>query len=357
MENNNIVKYEIIDDLPDKQKAKNQLATIKAFQDTVRTELKAGQDYGKTFDYAKKPSLYKSGAEKIIMILGLKSFFSIEEKIENHGMGYFFYSIKCQLVKNGEVITEGLGSCNSKESKFILKEKKNKKTGKVYYTPTEEDQKTYSFTMANTVLKMAKKRAMVDAVLIFACLSNIFTQDIEDISNEDDNDDEPSNNTPKQTNITNTNINSQNDDYVYIITDKHNSMKNKDSWKSEFGRDIFFDRNESGYWKLKASRKDEFKEKYKDICYIEEKQFDEWSNDELLRHFYKLVRICDKLSVEFKEKLKADKSYMEKFFKHMFEKPEPIDMERNVLLETIQDLKDGKPSMTKHIIEWYEKNK
>jgi hypothetical protein len=43
-----------------------------------------------------------------------------------------------------------------------------------------EDQRRYKFTIANTVLKMAKKRAMVDAVLIVASLSNIFTQDMED---------------------------------------------------------------------------------------------------------------------------------------------------------------------------------
>ena len=33
----------------------------------------------------------------------------------------------------------------------------------------------------NTVLKMAKKRALVDAVLNVACLSGFFTQDLEDI--------------------------------------------------------------------------------------------------------------------------------------------------------------------------------
>lgn len=181
---NNIVKYEIIDDLPDRQKATNQLQAIKSFQDTIRTSLVEDLDYGVAFKGAEKPSLYKSGAEKIIMILGLRSSFSIEEKIEDHEKGYFFYSIKCQLIKNGEIITEGLGSCNSKEGRYILKEKKNFKTGEIYYTPTTEEQKTYAFTMANTILKMAKKRAMVDAVLIFACLSNIFTQDLEDIHTE-----------------------------------------------------------------------------------------------------------------------------------------------------------------------------
>ena len=36
--------------------------------------------------------------------------------------------------------------------------------------------------MYNTVLKMAKKRALVDAVLTATAASDIFTQDLEDIS-------------------------------------------------------------------------------------------------------------------------------------------------------------------------------
>ena len=37
------------------------------------------------------------------------------------------------------------------------------------------------YTLANTVLKMAKKRAQIDAVLTVASLSEIFTQDMEDL--------------------------------------------------------------------------------------------------------------------------------------------------------------------------------
>ena len=58
------------------------------------------------------------------------------------------------------LITEGLGSCNTREKKYL---------------------KMDPFTMDNTVLKMAKKRALVDASLLVASLSDVFTQDIEDI--------------------------------------------------------------------------------------------------------------------------------------------------------------------------------
>ena len=38
-----------------------------------------------------------------------------------------------------------------------------------------------AFTLANTVLKMARKRALVDAALTVGSLSDVFTQDLEDM--------------------------------------------------------------------------------------------------------------------------------------------------------------------------------
>ena len=58
------------------------------------------------------------------------------------------------------LVTEGLGSCNNRERKYI---------------------KMDPYTMDNTVLKMAKKRALVDAALLVGSLSDIFTQDLEDM--------------------------------------------------------------------------------------------------------------------------------------------------------------------------------
>ncbi|MCK7475628.1 MAG: hypothetical protein MZV49_24095 [Rhodopseudomonas palustris] len=51
---------------------------------------------------------------------------------------------------------------------------------RVYRFPNEE-----IYTQVNTVLKMAKKRAQVDAALSVGRLSNIFTQDIEDTGTDD----------------------------------------------------------------------------------------------------------------------------------------------------------------------------
>ena len=102
----------------------------------------------------------KPGAEKITVLLGLRSRFEIVGKVEDFEAGFFAYMVRCSLVAaNGETITEGLGQANTKERKYARQD---------------------PYTLANTVLKMARKRALVDAALTVGSLSDIFTQDLED---------------------------------------------------------------------------------------------------------------------------------------------------------------------------------
>ncbi|MDY3922725.1 MAG: hypothetical protein SOZ22_00045 [Ezakiella sp.] len=140
-----------------------QLKRITAFQKAVQTQFTQSVDFG-VIPGTKKPTLLKPGAEKICMLLGLKSKFEIVESTRDFENGFFQYQIKCQLIKNingnDEVITEGIGSCNTMERKY---------------------QKSEPCDIDNTVLKMAKKRALVDAALMVGSLSNVFTQDIEDM--------------------------------------------------------------------------------------------------------------------------------------------------------------------------------
>ena len=135
---------------------------INQFQQVVQSQLVEGHDYGQAFYGSGKPSLLKPGAEKILMLMGLSSQYEIIEKIQDYDEGFFSYTIRCILTKNGMVITEGLGHCNSKEKKY-------------------ESDKQDKYMLGNTCLKMAKKRAQVDAALTVGSLSNIFTQDLEDM--------------------------------------------------------------------------------------------------------------------------------------------------------------------------------
>lgn len=135
-------------------------------------KLSRNVDFGVTV--GKKPSLFKSGAEKIIMAYQLMCRYSIESKIEQidaKGNGFFYYSVKCSLYKGFTLAdgsyqeveySNGYGSSNTNESR---------------------NGTASAFNAANATLKMAQKRAMVAASLAVSGLSSMFTMDIEDESN------------------------------------------------------------------------------------------------------------------------------------------------------------------------------
>lgn len=148
----------IIDSV-DIQEVSGTISKITQFQKVVQSQLMQNHDYG-VIPGTPKPTLLKPGAEKIIMLLGLRSEFDIVDSTRDFDKGFFQYQVKCKLYRGDMLVTEGLGSCNNRERKYI---------------------KMDPYTMDNTVLKMAKKRALVDAALLVGSLSDIFTQDLEDM--------------------------------------------------------------------------------------------------------------------------------------------------------------------------------
>ena len=132
---------------------------ISQFQQVIQKTLHQGHDFG-VIPGTDKPTLLKPGAEKILMMMGLRSEFEIADSTRDFEKGFFQYQVRCRLLKGDMVLTEGLGACNTRERKYL---------------------KMDPYTIDNTVLKMAKKRAMVDAALLVASLSDVFTQDIEDL--------------------------------------------------------------------------------------------------------------------------------------------------------------------------------
>ncbi|MGJ3946786.1 hypothetical protein [Levilactobacillus brevis] len=145
----------------DMDKMAAQLQSISNFQMMVEKNLNDGQDFG-VIPGTNKPTLLKPGAEKIQMLMGVTSEYEVTTKIEDYERGFFAYTVRCTLSKGGTKITEGLGSANTKEKRYRNQD---------------------VFMIVNTVLKMAKKRAQIDATLTIASLSNVFTQDIEDMDN------------------------------------------------------------------------------------------------------------------------------------------------------------------------------
>lgn len=150
----------IISDV-DLQQVSSTMQKIGQFQAVVQQTLKQNHDFG-VVPGTSKPSLLKPGAEKILMLMGLASEYEIIERVQDYDKSFFAYTVRCILTKNGQIITQGLGHCNSREQKY-----------------TNDRQDTYM--LGNTCLKMAKKRAQVDATLTVAALSEVFTQDMEDM--------------------------------------------------------------------------------------------------------------------------------------------------------------------------------
>ena len=170
---------------------------ISQFQAVVQGALRENHDYGVIPGTGTKPTLLKPGAEKILMLMGLTSEYEVSERVQDYVNGFFAFTVKCVLSKGGMRVTEGLGHANTKEARYarrwltekklpegvdkknLRKREKNGKYGKYVEYLVENDD---PYTLANTVLKMAKKRAQVDAALTVASLSDIFTQDLEDLS-------------------------------------------------------------------------------------------------------------------------------------------------------------------------------
>lgn len=175
------------------------MAKIAQMQSVVQKTLKQGHDFGEVLG-TNKPTLLKPGGEKICMLFGLNPEYEFLQVTEDYDKEFFSYNIRCTLFRNGQPVAQGVGSCNSKEKKYRFinvdeipenymgsSESFTDKYGRQKYKINNPD----ICSLVNTILKMAKKRAFIDAVLQVASLSEVFTQDLEDmgdfIQQENDN--------------------------------------------------------------------------------------------------------------------------------------------------------------------------
>ena len=184
--------------LPDEATFRNEMTIINRFQQVVHSCMIEGHDFG-VIPGTQKPTLLKPGAEKIAKLLGLADTYEIVDSREDWDKPFFHYLVRAILTNanNGILVSSGLGECNSMESRYrwrwvgerdlppgidkgALVTQERKGSGGGHWTVYRvENEDIYS--QVNTILKMAKKRALVDAALSASRLSDVFTQDIEDI--------------------------------------------------------------------------------------------------------------------------------------------------------------------------------
>lgn len=154
------------------------------FKDFIRAELKDGVDYG-IIPKVDKPCLFKAGGEKAQMLLGLTPQYKLlhrefipnqkheykawndttkkyetKESIRN----YYCWEWSCELWHGDVKVGEGVGAGNSEERKFVSQYEKGENPN----------------SLANTIMKLSKKRAFMDAILGVSGLSDLFTQDLDE---------------------------------------------------------------------------------------------------------------------------------------------------------------------------------
>jgi hypothetical protein len=134
---------------------------VKMLQQYVREHMVEGEDFG-IIPGSTKPTLFKPGAEKLNSVFGLAPVVEITNRVEDWDKGFVSYEIKVTLInkRTQQIEAEGIGSCNSKERRYARQD---------------------APSISNTVLKMAKKRALIDATLSATRASGLFTQDLEDL--------------------------------------------------------------------------------------------------------------------------------------------------------------------------------
>lgn len=169
-------------------------AQVNLIQEVMKNVMQKDQHYGVIPGCGNKPTLLKAGAEKIATTFRLAA--NPDITIEANNDHEFTVTVKCNLthIIAGYFVGAGVGRCSSLEEKYNWKRAFND----IEFSDTPEDKKRIKQTsrgpikqiktnpadVANTILKMAKKRALVDAILTATAASDIFTQDIEELPQE-----------------------------------------------------------------------------------------------------------------------------------------------------------------------------
>jgi hypothetical protein len=197
----------------------------KKIQECMRAVMKQGEHYGvipgtKGKDgEAPKPTLLKPGAEKLCLMFRLDPEYEIVSAVE--ASDRIAFTIRCVLthIPTQTRIASGLGSCNSREGKYVRPAPKKcpKCGGEFLITGKPEYERDAEYKggmlcyqkkggcgakfkpgdeaiekqptgiadpsdLHNTILKMACKRALVAAVLNGTAASDCFTQDLDDLA-------------------------------------------------------------------------------------------------------------------------------------------------------------------------------
>lgn len=168
-----------------------------AVQEVMRSVMKPNVHYGAIPGAGEKPTLLKPGAEVLCMTFRIADEYEI---VDLSTTGAVRYRVKCigRHQATGVALGSGLGEASTDEEKYrwrkavcdaefegtpadMKRTKYGRKSGGHY---TVQQIRTEPADLANTVLKMACKRAKIAMVLNVTAASDMFSQDLEDLDAE-----------------------------------------------------------------------------------------------------------------------------------------------------------------------------
>lgn len=173
------------------------VAHAKTVQQVMQAVMKPNVHYGAIPGAGDKPTLLKSGAEVLCMTFRIADKYEVSDLSRD---GVIRYRVNCigERQQSGVPLGSGLGECSTDEEKYRWRKavcaeefeatpethrrlKFGRKQGGHY---TVQQVRTEPADLANTVLKMACKRAKIAMVLNVTAASDMFSQDLEDLDAE-----------------------------------------------------------------------------------------------------------------------------------------------------------------------------
>lgn len=169
-------------------------AQVNRIQEVMNAVMKEGVHYGK-IPGTPKPSLWKPGAEVLCVTFHIAPSFKIDDLSTEDAIRYRLTCIGTHQA-SGTVMGEGVGECSSNEEKYKWRRSTEAEFNatdfdrrRIKYGHNSQQDRDFEITqvrtepadLANTILKMAAKRAHIAMTLNVLAASDIFTQDIEDL--------------------------------------------------------------------------------------------------------------------------------------------------------------------------------
>ena len=168
-------------------------AQVQTIQQCMKALMKPNCHYGVVPGCGDKPTLLKPGAELIMTLFRISPEPEIDRDFDGFDTTYRI-KVKGIHIPTGNIVGYGVGEASTSEKKYKWRravcdaEYENaepsrrqiayiKKDGQVY---EEKQVRQNPADILNTVLKMAKKRAIVDLCLTATACSDIFVQDLDD---------------------------------------------------------------------------------------------------------------------------------------------------------------------------------